>query len=218
MLTWEDDVEVHALRKRGWTISAIARHVGRDRLPEVAPRVVVVEVAERVGNVRSPERRARRLHRVLHDRVFARYQDDADGIDDVIGRGEFNCVSATLVEGLMAASLGLTNSVYVDPSGLDAGNMSSAYDTSHDYSVGITQIPRYGFGCWPDVQLVVLNGTVPAAFAYNDTLLLPAGSVMPLHAETAAALRRDPPSRFWLRCGFERPFANVLVQDHRKMF
>jgi len=31
MLTWENDVEVHALRKRGWTISAIARHVGRDR-------------------------------------------------------------------------------------------------------------------------------------------------------------------------------------------
>jgi CubicO group peptidase (beta-lactamase class C family) len=28
----------------------------------------------------------------------------------------------------------------------------SAYDTSHDYSVGITGIPRYGFGCWPDVQ------------------------------------------------------------------
>jgi transposase len=31
MLTWGDDVEVHALRKRGWTISAIARHTGRDR-------------------------------------------------------------------------------------------------------------------------------------------------------------------------------------------
>jgi len=26
-----------------------------------------------------------------------------------------------------------------------------AYDTSHDYSVGITKIPRYGLGCWPDV-------------------------------------------------------------------
>jgi CubicO group peptidase (beta-lactamase class C family) len=25
------------------------------------------------------------------------------------------------------------------------------YDTSHDYSVGITKIPRYGLGCWPDV-------------------------------------------------------------------
>ncbi|GJJ23895.1 hypothetical protein MTY414_75690 [Mycolicibacterium mageritense] len=27
----EDDVEVHALRKRGWSISAIARHTGFDR-------------------------------------------------------------------------------------------------------------------------------------------------------------------------------------------
>ncbi|BBZ04256.1 hypothetical protein MCHIJ_36930 [Mycolicibacterium chitae] len=31
MLTWEDDMEVHALRKRGWSISAIARHTGFDR-------------------------------------------------------------------------------------------------------------------------------------------------------------------------------------------
>ena len=31
MLTWEDDVEIHALHQRGWTISAIARHTGRDR-------------------------------------------------------------------------------------------------------------------------------------------------------------------------------------------
>lgn len=31
MLTQEEDVDIHALRKRGWTISAIARHVGRDR-------------------------------------------------------------------------------------------------------------------------------------------------------------------------------------------
>ncbi|WP_182349582.1 Mu transposase domain-containing protein [Tomitella gaofuii] len=31
MLTWEEDVNAHALRKRGWTISAIARHLDRDR-------------------------------------------------------------------------------------------------------------------------------------------------------------------------------------------
>ncbi|BBX00111.1 hypothetical protein MMOR_10470 [Mycolicibacterium moriokaense] len=31
MLTWEDDLEVHALRRRGWSISAIARHTGFDR-------------------------------------------------------------------------------------------------------------------------------------------------------------------------------------------
>ncbi|MDQ3648241.1 MAG: IS21 family transposase [Actinomycetota bacterium] len=31
MLTREDDVEIHALRRRGWSLSAIARHTGRDR-------------------------------------------------------------------------------------------------------------------------------------------------------------------------------------------
>ncbi len=31
MLTHGEDVEADALRKRGWTISAIARHLGRDR-------------------------------------------------------------------------------------------------------------------------------------------------------------------------------------------
>jgi len=31
MLTHGEDVEAHALRERGWTISAIARHLGRDR-------------------------------------------------------------------------------------------------------------------------------------------------------------------------------------------
>lgn len=31
MLTWEDDLEIHALHKRGWSISAIARHTGRNR-------------------------------------------------------------------------------------------------------------------------------------------------------------------------------------------
>lgn len=30
-------------------------------------------------------------------------------------------------------------------------NQVSAYDTSHDDSVRITGIPRYGLGCWPDV-------------------------------------------------------------------
>jgi IS30 family transposase len=31
MLIEEDDVEIHALARRGWSKSAIARHTGRDR-------------------------------------------------------------------------------------------------------------------------------------------------------------------------------------------
>ena len=31
MLTDEDDVDIHALARRGWSVSAIARHSGRDR-------------------------------------------------------------------------------------------------------------------------------------------------------------------------------------------
>ena len=31
MLTREEEVDAYALRKRGWSISAIARHLGRDR-------------------------------------------------------------------------------------------------------------------------------------------------------------------------------------------
>jgi CubicO group peptidase (beta-lactamase class C family) len=38
-------------------------------------------------------------------------------------------------------------------------NQVSDYDTTHDYSVGITKIPRYGLGCWLDVQ----DGSSPAA-------------------------------------------------------
>jgi len=49
MLTWEDDVEVHALRQRGWTISAIARHTGRDRKT----------IADYLSGKRTPGVRAR---------------------------------------------------------------------------------------------------------------------------------------------------------------
>lgn len=31
MLTEADDVEIHTLARRGWSVSAIARHTGRDR-------------------------------------------------------------------------------------------------------------------------------------------------------------------------------------------
>jgi transposase len=51
MLTQGEDVEVHALRQRGWTISAIARHLGRD------PKTIRAYLAgERVPGRRASSR------------------------------------------------------------------------------------------------------------------------------------------------------------------
>ena len=48
MLTREDDIDVHALRRQGWTISAIARHLGRDR-----KTIRAYLAGERVAGVRA---------------------------------------------------------------------------------------------------------------------------------------------------------------------
>jgi transposase len=48
MLTREDDIDVHALRRQGWTISAIARHLGRDR------KTIRAYLAGRQAGIRAP--------------------------------------------------------------------------------------------------------------------------------------------------------------------
>ena len=50
-------------------------------------------------------------------------------------------------------------------------NQVSAYDTSHDYSVGITGIPRYGLGCWIDVPDA--NGRATVVSGSGGTGLYP---------------------------------------------
>lgn len=60
MLSWEEDVEAHALRQRGWSISAIARHLNRDR--------------KTVRAYLSGERVAAQRRRAGSDR-FARFAD-----------------------------------------------------------------------------------------------------------------------------------------------
>jgi transposase len=49
MLSREDDVEAHALRARGWSISAIARHLGKDR-----KTIRAYLAGERVAGERKP--------------------------------------------------------------------------------------------------------------------------------------------------------------------
>ncbi len=55
---------------------------------------------------------------------------------------------AMLLHGGTAAGTRVLSSAAVDEM---LRNQVSAFDTTGDYSVGITGIPRYGLGCWPDV-------------------------------------------------------------------
>jgi len=69
MLTWGEDVEVHALRERGWSIAAIARHLGRD------PKTIRAYV----NGEREPGRRRRSVADPLGpftDYLAARFADD----------------------------------------------------------------------------------------------------------------------------------------------
>ena len=67
MLTQEEDVEIHALRARGWSIAAIARHTGRD------PKTVRAWLSR---SRRERERASSVLER-YRGYLVARFDDDA---------------------------------------------------------------------------------------------------------------------------------------------
>jgi transposase len=67
MLTEEDDVEIHALARRGWSVSAIARHTGRDR-----------KTVRRYLRGKAPSREpAPGCLEPFRDYLVARFADDA---------------------------------------------------------------------------------------------------------------------------------------------
>jgi transposase len=76
MLTQEDDVEIQALAKRGWSISAIARHTGRDR------KTVRVHLQE---EKRERERPPSCLE-PFRDYLEARFVDDPHALATVLYR------------------------------------------------------------------------------------------------------------------------------------
>jgi transposase len=82
MLTEEDDVEIHALARRGWSVSAIARHTGRDRKT----------VRKYLAGSRSSRVPAPSCLEPFRDYLVARFVDDAhvDGtvlFREVVGLG-----------------------------------------------------------------------------------------------------------------------------------
>ena len=63
MLTCEEDVEVSALHHRGWTISAIARHLGRSR----NTRSVAVQSEDHASATALPRSSAEGLGTARHN-------------------------------------------------------------------------------------------------------------------------------------------------------
>jgi hypothetical protein len=73
------------------------------------------DIGRRMGRKGSPYHRARRLHDELHARLLLRYAATADGIDAILERGEYNCVSSTLLYGIAARAFGLEMQVVETP-------------------------------------------------------------------------------------------------------
>jgi transposase len=76
MLTQEEDMEIAALRVRGWSVSAIARHTGRDRKTVRAYLAGQAKRRERVLSVLEPYR----------EYLLARFVDDPHVLGSVLFR------------------------------------------------------------------------------------------------------------------------------------
>jgi hypothetical protein len=72
-------------------------------------------LAAAIGDHATPEKRARRLHKLLHAHTLKLYRAEADSPAVVLTRGEYNCVSASLVEGLLGRALGLDTWIVAGP-------------------------------------------------------------------------------------------------------
>jgi transposase len=76
MLTEEDDVEIHALARRGWSKSAIARHTGRDRK-------TIRKYLDGPATAREPVPSALEPFRTY---LTARFEDDPHALGTVLHR------------------------------------------------------------------------------------------------------------------------------------
>jgi transposase len=70
MLTEEDDVEIHALAARGWSVSAISRHTGRDR--KTVRKYLAAPRGALLGRERAPS-----CLEPFRAYIEARFEDDA---------------------------------------------------------------------------------------------------------------------------------------------
>lgn len=76
----------------------------------------LVEIHEEISAKSSPYRKAKKLHQALHARILRHYEATADGLDAVLDQGVYNCLSASLLYGLLARAFGLEAQIVQIPS------------------------------------------------------------------------------------------------------
>jgi len=111
----------------------------------------LADFAKHMGRNRSSYHRARRLHDQLHASLLIHYVPSADGIDAILDRGEYNCVSSTLLYGIAARAFGLDMRVVETPRHiylkLEADgrevDIESTSPTGFDFSGDLERFRRY---------------------------------------------------------------------------
>ena len=75
----------------------------------------ITALGEEFGKGRPSYRKARRIHRSLHRRYFRHYVETADGLQEILDHGRFNCLSASLFYALVTRAAGFPTQVVETP-------------------------------------------------------------------------------------------------------
>ena len=151
----------HVLLKEVLRASGI---VETDRLVayERSFEAMAVDLQARIGSTQNPYRLARKLHDSLHAKVLRHYDAAADGMDAVLDRGDFNCLSASLLYGILGRAVGL--------------------------DVKVVEIPRHVYvQLWVDGRKVIVETTSRKGFDRRPALETSASSAGMGYGMNAAA-------------------------------
>jgi len=146
-------------------------------LAQIAIERELDRIEHRLGGGRPTVHRAHRLHELLQKRYLRQYEPTADGLAAILERGSYNCLSATLLYGLVSRRLGFEALVLERPSHLRLRLRGGTR------TVDVETTQRYGFDPGPARQ-------VPRAEGVEETRT---GGIGPSRAAPPAAAYRELP-------------------------
>jgi hypothetical protein len=120
-------------------------------------------IVARIGNGRPNEKRARRLHLLLHRDYLLTYRRDADTLSHVLDAGAFNCLSASLLYGTITRSLGYRTRALSEPGHLRIrlGWANRSVDVETTLPGGFDVIARRRHGDEPTTSYHEAMGLAP---------------------------------------------------------